>query len=174
MYPGNEPVARSYALRLLIHFLGDIAQPFHSTSRFNDNYPDGDAGANAFPIPYHYEADEMHAVWDKGVYTLRGNYPRPISAEDWAELQNDVVDPYMATYIHDMSDGNVANIDFDSWSWEGHEKAKSMYTGATENEPLPQEYLDLNVPRCEDDITLGGYRLAYVMTFIYDVNLPGP
>jgi len=36
LYPGNMPVARSYALRLLIHYLGDIHQPFHTMARFND------------------------------------------------------------------------------------------------------------------------------------------
>jgi len=36
LYPGNYNAARSYALRLLIHYVGDLHQPFHTTSRFND------------------------------------------------------------------------------------------------------------------------------------------
>jgi hypothetical protein len=39
LYPGNYNAARSYALRLLIHYVGDLHQPFHTTSRFNDKYP---------------------------------------------------------------------------------------------------------------------------------------
>jgi hypothetical protein len=86
LYPDNEPVAKSYALRLLIHYAGDISQPFHTMARYSDVYPEGDKGANAFEVPYHYEADELHAVWDKGVYTLRGNIARPFTAETYASF----------------------------------------------------------------------------------------
>ena len=36
----------SYALRLLIHFIGDIHQPLHAISRVDSRYPKGDAGGN--------------------------------------------------------------------------------------------------------------------------------
>lgn len=147
--------------------MGDIAQPFHSTTRFNDDYPEGDRGANYFEIPYHYEADELHAVWDKGVYTLRGNIARPFTPETYSAFQTKTIDPYMATYIYSLTDSTVANRDYDAWAIEDHEKAKLMYDGATENEALPQAYLDVNVPRVEDDITLGGYRLAWATMYIY-------
>merc|ERR1712166_1048947 len=127
LYPGNMPVARSYALRLLIHYLGDIHQPFHTMARYNDQYPNGDKGANLFPLPYHY----------------------------------------MATYIYSLTDATVANRDIDAWAAESWDKAKTMYTGATENEALPQAYLDVSVPKVERDITLGGYRTAWIMEWIY-------
>ena len=95
LYAGNDAVARSYALRLFIHFMGDIHQPFHTEARFTDTYPDGDKGANAFELPYHYEADELHAVWDKGVYTLRGNIARPFTSETYSSFQTKTIDPYM-------------------------------------------------------------------------------
>ena len=36
----------SYALRLLIHYIGDIHQPLHAISRVDSKYPKGDAGGN--------------------------------------------------------------------------------------------------------------------------------
>jgi hypothetical protein len=42
-----------------------------------------------------------------------------------------------------------------------------MYDGVTENEVVPQEYLDRNIPILEDRITLGGYRLAYLTVYMY-------
>ncbi len=36
----------SYAIRLLIHFVGDIHQPLHAISRVDSKYPKGDAGGN--------------------------------------------------------------------------------------------------------------------------------
>lgn len=164
-------MAKSYALRLLIHYLGDLHQPFHTTARFSDAYPDGDKGANLFPIPYHYEADEMHAVWDKGVYELRNNIPRPISDKDWTKLEG-WVNSFMSKYKYSLTDKKtIANRDIDGWSLEMFARAKTMYKGATENEPLPQAYIDESVPKVEDDITLGGYRLAYLITYIFDKNV---
>jgi len=116
LYPDNPDVAKSYALRLLIHYLGDIHQPFHVESRFNDAYPTGDKGANSFPIPYHYEADELHALWDKGLYTLRTNIARPFTNETYASFQTKTIDPYMSKYPYTLTDASVANTDADAWS----------------------------------------------------------
>jgi len=41
----------SIALRLVIHYCGDIHQPLHSTARVDSNYPRGDFGGNTFYIP---------------------------------------------------------------------------------------------------------------------------
>ena len=76
LYPGRADLAQSYALRLLIHYIGDISQPFHCESRFDAAYPNGDAGANAFPLPSHYDVTELHALLDKVLYVERTNYPR--------------------------------------------------------------------------------------------------
>lgn len=76
LYPGRPDLAQSYALRLLIHYMGDIHQPFHCESRFDTTYPDGDSGANLFPLPYHYSVDELHALMDKVLYVERNNIPR--------------------------------------------------------------------------------------------------
>lgn len=73
----------------------------------------------------------------------------------------------MAATSYKLSDANIANRDIDGWAAESFEKSKTMYIGATENEPLPQSYLDENVPKVQDDITLGGYRCAWLMEYIY-------
>lgn len=73
----------------------------------------------------------------------------------------------MATYPYTLTEATVANRDIDAWAAESWDKAKTMYTGATENEVLPQAYLDASVPKVERDITLGGYRTAWLMEWIY-------
>ena len=64
----NEMVARSYALRLLIHYVGDIHQPLHCSSRYDKTHPNGDRGGNLFELPYHYGSDDLHGVWDSILY----------------------------------------------------------------------------------------------------------
>ena len=82
-YANNEDVAKSYALRLLVHYMGDLVQPFHSEIRYNEEFPDGDSGANKFPLPYHYEVDELHALWDKVLYEEHTNMVRPFTNDTW-------------------------------------------------------------------------------------------
>jgi len=179
LYPGNPDVAKSYALRLLIHYLGDIHQPMHCESRYNDDYPKGDVGGNDFPIPYHYEADELHAVWDKGIYTLRNNIARPFTDSTYQKFQDKTVTPYLNTYKYSLSDtlvkipeGDIAGT-CDAWSLEAYDIAigntfgESIYEDVTENEPVPQSYIDKFVPILEDHITLGGYRLAALTVYMY-------
>ena len=69
LYPGKENEAKSYALRLLIHYIGDIHQPFHNEDLYDADNIKGDSGGNTFTLPYHYGADELHAVFDKVMYS---------------------------------------------------------------------------------------------------------
>ena len=68
-FDNDEDVAKSYALRLLIHYVGDLVEPFHNEIRYNSEFPEGDKGANSFPLPYHYGVDELHALWDEVIYS---------------------------------------------------------------------------------------------------------
>lgn len=70
---GNEQRGKSYAIRLLIHYLGDIHQPLHSLARVDSAYPSGDRGGNDFPVPSHYSTKELHAVWDSVMYEFHVN-----------------------------------------------------------------------------------------------------
>jgi hypothetical protein len=42
-------------------------------SRVDDDFPAGDRGGNDFPLPTHYTAKELHAVWDSVMYEFHVN-----------------------------------------------------------------------------------------------------
>lgn len=69
----DEQRGRSYALRLLIHYLGDVHQPLHSLARINKEFPAGDRGGNEFPLKNHYSIKELHALWDSVIYEFHTN-----------------------------------------------------------------------------------------------------
>jgi len=46
-----EETAFSYALRLLVHYVGDVHQPLHTTSRIGVDFPEGDDYGHLFPLP---------------------------------------------------------------------------------------------------------------------------
>jgi hypothetical protein len=89
LYPGDELLAQSYALRMLIHYVGDMHQPFHNEDQYSKTYPDGDKGANLVPLKYHYGVDELHALWDKLMYSQRTSIARPINSTYWPTFQAD-------------------------------------------------------------------------------------
>ena len=85
-FDNDENVAKSYALRLLIHYMGDIVQPFHCESRYSKAYLKGDKGANAFPLPDHYGVSELHALFDEVLYTQHKHIARPFDKDTWASF----------------------------------------------------------------------------------------
>lgn len=67
-YTNSTDEGKSLALRLLIHFMGDIHQPLHCSDRYTTENPKGDKGGNDFALKNHYSANELHAVWDNVIY----------------------------------------------------------------------------------------------------------
>jgi hypothetical protein len=161
----DEQQARSYALRLLIHYIGDIHQPLHATSRVDSKYPKGDAGGNFFTLPTKDGAKNLHSVWDSMVYEHPETPSLPYSSSDWNSLGN-TVSSMVAKNIFSPSD--YENVDINSWANESFELAKSsVYSDITEKKALPQSYIDENQKAIDKQIVIGGLRLAYVIKTIF-------
>lgn len=48
---------RAQALKFVVHFIGDVHQPFHAGGR-------DDRGGNDFQVNYHGHGSNLHATWD--------------------------------------------------------------------------------------------------------------
>jgi len=72
MKGASEEDGISTALRLIIHYAGDIHQPLHATSRVDHEFPKGDRGGNSFGLKSKDGAKNLHAVWDAIVYEFTG------------------------------------------------------------------------------------------------------
>jgi hypothetical protein len=55
-----------------MHYVGDIHQPLHASTRVNSQYPSGDRGGNNFPVATNDSINELHAVWDSILYEFTG------------------------------------------------------------------------------------------------------
>jgi len=171
LYPDNEDVAKSFALRLLIHYAGDIAQPLHNIARVDNEYPDGDKGANSFALPYHYGADELHAVWDYVIYEWHTSIKRPFTQATWDDFQPDVTRTYNDN-IGNVQKSAYSPMDFTAWSLQDFEIAKeTCYTGVTENEAVPQSYIDKNLPIAETQLVVGAKRLEALITYMFPAKV---
>jgi len=70
---------KSFALKYLIHIVGDLHQPLHVTEMFSNAFPEGDLGGNRVYINAELGINELHALWDSGCYALFDAPVRPLN-----------------------------------------------------------------------------------------------
>ena len=153
----------SAALRLLMHYVGDSHQPLHGTTRLDKEYAEGDRGGNDFPLPSHYGAKELHAVWDKVVYEFSKNPKLPFDTEGWS-TQGDQADKLIADHPVSSLGYDVTNLDYNQWEKESFEIASTfVYKGIKEGEKLSDDYVSQGLKYAEKRIVTAGYRLANLL-----------
>jgi hypothetical protein len=177
-----EPAKRAEALRYIIHFVGDLHQPLHSTT--ND-----DEGGNCVPLKYfrrkpreraHSFAPNLHSVWDSAILERDAE---GADSHEYAERLEE-------TYASSIEQWQKAGIHIDDWVWESHDYAeKNVYQPLTPKvaieKPAPvhactydnnigarlfeehitaaEPYQDQAAPIVELRITQAGIRLAAIL-----------
>jgi hypothetical protein len=62
--PKLSPEERAVSLSWLIHLIGDLHQPLHCVSLFNETHPHGDKGGNDFFVKPASRSIKLHSLWD--------------------------------------------------------------------------------------------------------------
>lgn len=131
--PGASPADQALALRLIIHFAGDIHQPLHCTTN-------NDRGGNCVPVNFFGKlpkktsttaesyADNLHGVWDTDLVERIENGK---TVEEFADSLDTKYKPQFASW-------QTAGINFDDWAWDSHEDAESKAYGKL-NKKIPIE-----------------------------------
>ena len=71
---------------------------------------------------------------------------------------------------YSVSDKEWQNLNVMDWAQESHSIATEgdgAYSGVTENDPVPQEYLNRYIPKMKTHILRGGLRLYHVIKTIF-------
>ena len=76
-----EEDQRSFVLRLIVHYVGDVHQPEHSTALVDHKYPSGDRGGTSEKIPSKDGVGTLHFVWDSVLYKYTGR-PKLVSISE--------------------------------------------------------------------------------------------
>jgi hypothetical protein len=162
----SDAASKSLALRLLIHFMGDVHQPLHCSDRYTKDKPKGDKGGNDFALKNHYAANELHAVWDNVIYQYHATVHRPFDTAGFADFGK------LATELHDSSQfskSQIQMIDFGKMADESYKIAVHVYDDLNEGkeEILPDAYISKYAPIAKERAALAGYRLAYLIETIF-------
>ena len=140
---------RAIALTYLVHFIGDLHQPFHAygPERGGNGIPVvefGSATCGKFPC-------NLHSVWDSGLILHRqlndGQY--------LALLEKNI-----------KSSPPVTGVD-DPAVWAGQSKALATAAVVPPNGAVDQAYFDREIPVVDQQLALAGLRLAAVLNRIF-------
>lgn len=169
---------RVKALRYLIHLVGDLHQPLHSTAN-------NDQGGNCVPIQFFEDPKiaNLHSVWDGMIMQ------RDLAAKHRTVVQ--MADDLDAGYQKQSAGWIKHGTEFEKWIWESHSIAQNVTYGALKPkipvEPYQErpnckvetekdralhlhadeEYQRRAVPIIEEQIAKAGYRLAEVLNEVW-------
>jgi hypothetical protein len=173
---------RAKALRYVIHFLGDIAQPLHDT----DNHDQG-GNCTSITVSFLDKPANLHGIWD---YALLAN---ELQQKKLTQVQlAAAIDQEFAA--REDSRGKLG-LDLQAWAWEGHALAAGVVYGdlmpkipvaaadagladrsACDAErakvsgmhiTIGQPYIDAAMPVIHQQIGRAGYRLADLLNQIF-------
>jgi S1/P1 Nuclease len=152
--PQAPAAERLLALKFLIHFVGDMHQPLHSSDHH-------DKGANCVglsPLSPDGQEKNLHAYWDSGTVNALGSDAATVAQQLNASISEAQADRW--------SNGTTL-----SWALETYEMAKrdtyhlpNLPTcSARGNVALPQAYVDQAVIDTKLQLQRAGIRMAWLL-----------
>ena len=135
------------ALKMVIHFLGDLHQPFH-LGRY------ADYGGNLAKLTVFGKERNLHALWDEDIvdYAHRWTYT------EWVEQ----IDRTSKQERKTIGQGT-----FDDWARETFEICKGIYADTPAGSEISYDYIAKYTPVVEQQLLKGGIRLARVLNEIF-------
>jgi hypothetical protein len=163
---------RAQALRFIIHFVGDIHQPLHCSTRVTEQFPDGDRGGNEFVVRLvgtdgKVKKVKLHSYWDGGI----DDFPK--AGPNFAPPPLESIDPAAAHIIAEFPDTDTSwktgdPFDFDGWAKESSDLAQSVaYNGIAPNGRPTRLYKQKALKTVHKRVAWGGYRLAELLNTVW-------
>lgn len=135
------------ALKMLIHFFGDIHQPMHFGRKV-------DLGGNKVKVKFFKADTNLHHVWDEELVESGHKW----TYDEWT----DQLDRLSKDQIWQLCQGDI-----DDWAQETFAITKKIYEATPEGTNISYDYVADWTPTVEQQFVRGGIRLAYILNEIY-------
>lgn len=133
---------RLFALKYLIHLLGDLHQPLHVGR-------DEDQGGNKIKLTWFGKPTNLHIVWDELL----------VDFQQWSYTEySTVLDTVDKTTVAQLQSGNL-----EDWFYESHVLSDKIYDNTKPDSQLSYRYNYLFVQDLNDQLLKGGLRLARIL-----------
>ena len=133
-------------LKLLIHFVGDIHQPFH-VGRHED------LGGNKIKLTWFSTSTNLHAVWDEQLI----NFQQLSYTEYTTAINHTTLKQRLAWQKQPISE----------WFIESHQIAERLYSGVTPDQKLSYRYNYDNIQILNERLLKAGVRLAGLLNQLF-------
>jgi hypothetical protein len=170
----NEAVA----LALVMHFVGDIHQPLHTTGRYDpETHKQDDAGGNGVGLANLADTPwpNLHTFWDEAyrAYYENGEVKRTprVSGADGpgsADLKE-----WLKRLDLNVPEKLDTSFDVKKWALESHEIACTQVYGTlgapygAQDVKLKEEYVKQGTRTARHQLVVAGYRLAALLNDLY-------
>lgn len=144
--PSKGKPQKAFALKMLIHFVGDAHQPLHVGH-------DEDRGGNKIPVKFFSQSTDLHSLWDEGILDHQ-----QMKFKDFALKYDDATPEQIKRWQSD----NVI-----TWLWESYQIANILYQEAADNPDFGEKYYQDHLPIIKNRIEKAGIRLAGLLNDIY-------
>lgn len=142
--PDASKSARREALIYIIHFVGDVHQPFHCGSGTVNGQPD--RGGNNIKVKFGGMDSNLHAVWDSGLISRRG-----FNVAQYVDHLEDEVLP-------DLDENAISGGTPADWANESHQIAQDQRVN--NNTTISNSYIQSALPIVDQRLARGALRLA--------------
>ena len=160
---------RAIDVAWILHLVGDIHQPLHTSARVTETELTGDQGGNLFKLTPQGTAKEdersLHGLWDN---ILNDSIKRKKN-ETNTEYANRVAARIMKSYPASKLKTPMKQGDYAAWAQEGFVTAKTnVYPAWLKRfQPAPDKYRKQADKIAEPAIALAGYRLAAMLDALF-------
>jgi hypothetical protein len=165
--------AQAQALRLIIHFVGDIHQPLHDVTRVTQARPGGDLGGNSFVIKRlqrdgTLKNSNLHSYWDSGIDTFPvGGPPPTFIPPPLSDIPPAVAIAKKGNPPTNRKLELKQPFNFKLWSDESFALAKDVAYRIEEGTEPSADYKAKAIPVVRRRVAWGGYRLAALLNAIW-------
>ncbi|TBW28389.1 S1/P1 nuclease [Gramella sp. KN1008] len=137
---------KQFHLKMLVHFMGDLHQPFHVGHA-------SDKGGNDIQVRWFNDGSNIHRVWDSEMIDFyQMSYTElAINTKELSRSQ-----------IKSIQDGKLLD-----WVYESREMAEELYAGVNSGDKLGYTYMYHHMPTVLAQLQKGGLRLAKILNEIY-------
>lgn len=144
--PSKTKTDKAFALKLIVHFIGDLHQPMHVAR-------EGDSGGSDVQITFDGKKGNLHGLWDNGFINHQNlTYQQMAIKYDTASPEQ------ISQWQHD---------DMMKWLYESYQISNKLYQDAATNPNFDEAYYQLHLPIIEERIEKAGIRLAGVLNDLY-------
>ena len=134
-----------FALKCLVHLIGDIHQPLHVGNG-------EDRGGNSIDVTYFWKSSNLHRVWDSGIIDQQ--------QLSYSEYVNWIDHPTKDEVIHWQNDGLM------TWVEESISYREQVYS-LPENKKINYKYNYDNIEIINKRLLQAGIRLAGILNNLY-------